>query len=137
MTEEEMLQVFYDNCMPFGRMISGSKFSYRKFYPLNYVLFNANVIMRSVGKIWYGDLDITKDRDVLMEISGRIGEDMYVLQEMDMRFETEDDLIEELVKRARAIVTKDTVELSQEPAAWFWIFNGKKDENEKKDEICD
>lgn len=77
-----------------GRMISGSKSGYREKYPDHLVVFNANIVTESRGKVWYGDLDLTLDTPKLVEVSKELGEPMYVLREMDARFENEDKDIE-------------------------------------------
>lgn len=80
-----------------GRMISGSKSGYMSRYPTHDVVFNANLCTRSAGKVWFGDLDLTVDESNLLELrkeleqDGRVkpGEDIFVLREMDARFENE------------------------------------------------
>jgi len=68
-----------------GRMISGSKTS-----PKGHVcVFNANVCTKSKGKIWYGDIDLTDDADALRALANREGETVFVLREMDARFQNE------------------------------------------------
>lgn len=74
-----------------GRMISGSKSGYMRIYPDNMVAFNANLILMGPGsdnsKIWYGDLDVTRDIDKLKQLAIALGESIIVLREMDARFE--------------------------------------------------
>ena len=75
-----------------GRMISGSKSYYRKLFPFNIVCFNANIFIhngKEFEKIWYGDLDITKDGYLLKEIAFNNNVILYVLSEMDGRFGNE------------------------------------------------
>ena len=72
-----------------GRMISGSKSGYRNRFPDNRPVFNANVCVES-GKIWYGDLDLTLDGEKLQQLADELGEKVYVLYEMDARFENEE-----------------------------------------------
>lgn len=48
-------------------------------------IFNANIFDRKAKKIWYGDLEIERDREALLVISGKIGP-LYVLYEMEGRF---------------------------------------------------
>ena len=71
-----------------GRMISGSKSGYHKNYPNNLVIFNADVCTDR-NKIWYGDLDLTLDKEKLSLLAVALGQDLYVLYEMDGRFENE------------------------------------------------
>jgi|688.fasta_scaffold754596_2 hypothetical protein len=82
-----------------GRMISSSKSGYIDRNPDNVVVFNANVCVRS-GKIWHGDLDLTLSKEKLIDLSSFIGDEIYVLYEMDARFENEDSpLINEYVAK--------------------------------------
>jgi hypothetical protein len=72
-----------------GRMISGSKSGYLNHYPKNLAVFNANVCTKNEGKIWYGDIDLTLDREQLSELAKSLENEVYVLYEMDARFENE------------------------------------------------
>lgn len=85
-----------------GRMLSASKSGYSSRFPNNVVVFNGNVCTKGHGKLWYGDLDITKDEAKLKELASTLGEDVYVLHEMDGRFENEE---QPKFDRARAIIT--------------------------------
>lgn len=71
-----------------GRMISGSKSGYRRLHPGNIVVFNAN-LCTDEGKFWHGDLDVTLNGKNLQKLADRIGQRVYVLSEMDARFERE------------------------------------------------
>lgn len=72
-----------------GRMISASKGDYCRSHPKNIVVFNSNVCTED-GKIWYGDIDVTLDEDKLKQLAEAIGETVYVLYEMDGRFDNEE-----------------------------------------------
>ena len=72
-----------------GRLISGSKSSYKDRFPDNLVVFNANIFTESHGKIFFGDIDITKDAETLKYIAAELDEVLYVLNEMAGRFENE------------------------------------------------
>lgn len=73
---------------PFGQMLSGSKVMYVRQFPDNVAIFNANVCT-SKGKIWFGDLDVTKDQEKLRTLAEALGEKVYVLREHDGRFDNE------------------------------------------------
>jgi hypothetical protein len=73
-----------------SRLIAGSKSGYRRRHPKNLVCFNANVVVEGLGKVWYGDLDITLDEALLVRLAQLLEREVYVLQEMDGRFENED-----------------------------------------------
>jgi hypothetical protein len=68
----------------------GSKTLYSKTHLDDLVLFNANIFIDDLGKVWYGDINLTKHWKDLMEIKERVGVDIYVLYEMDGRFGKED-----------------------------------------------
>lgn len=94
--------------LPDARMISGSKSSYSRQYPDHVVIFNANLCTRANGKIWYGDIDLTVDADKLLALRAQLGEDVFILYEMDARFENE---AAPLLEKARACVTENGVEV--------------------------
>jgi hypothetical protein len=66
----------------------GSKTAYGRTHPQNKVVFNANVCTMRWGKIWHGDLDLTLQEDAVGLLARRLEEAVYVLYEMDARFET-------------------------------------------------
>lgn len=72
-----------------GKMISGSKSGYGKRFPNNFAIFNANICTRKDGKIWFGDIDITKDEGKLKKLADELHCDVYILYEMDARFNNE------------------------------------------------
>lgn len=71
-----------------GKMISSSKSGYMKRFPENLVIFNANVCTEE-GKIWYGDIDLTLSYKDLTNLSKELDQTIYVLRELDGRFENE------------------------------------------------
>lgn len=89
MSDGDLYKLFADHGFIMGRMISGSKSGYMERNPGNKVVFNANIVIKSRGKVWYGDLDLTLDREDLRFIATDLKEPLYVLYEMDARFENE------------------------------------------------
>ena len=71
-----------------GRLLSFSKSLYREKFPYHEIYFNANIFIKS-DKIWFGDLDLTLDRDRLILIAKELKQDLYILREMDGRFDNE------------------------------------------------
>ena len=71
-----------------GRMVDASKLDYSRRYPTHIVVFNGNVCTEE-GKIWFGDIDVTLDKDKLEILADAIGKKIYVLYEMDGRFDNE------------------------------------------------
>ena len=72
-----------------GRMISFSKSGYIQRHPKHIVIFNSNICTEG-GKIWQGDIDVTLAKDALLDLAREIDRKVYVLYEMDGRFENED-----------------------------------------------
>lgn len=76
-----------------GRMLSGSKSEYFHRFPDHLTVYNANLLTLSHGKFWFGDLDLDRPEDeaALKQLAAELGEDVYLLREMDCRFDTETD----------------------------------------------
>jgi hypothetical protein len=73
-----------------GKMVGGSKSIYRYDNPSNLVVFNANVFTKEHGKIWYGDLDVTKEIQSIKDLAKDLGTSVFVLYESEGRFGAED-----------------------------------------------
>lgn len=84
---------------PINKLIAGSKTLYHRAKPSNFTLFNGNIFVDGLGKVWYGDLDITEDYNTLVVCAKECGVVFYMLHEMDGRFgnEDRDDFKEEAV----------------------------------------
>jgi len=72
----------------FGAMF-GSKGQYRADNKNHMVRFNSNVCTKEDGKIWHGDLDLTISENEIRTLASKLGKTIYVLSEMDARFENE------------------------------------------------
>jgi hypothetical protein len=96
--------IFATNHLDMGRMIAASKSAYCQEHQGELVIFNANVITKTHGKIWYGDLNINIDFDNLKNVADHLGEDLYILMEGDARFGYENQPIEVLMSKARTII---------------------------------
>ena len=95
-----IIGTFYEKGILPGRIIGWSKSGYMKKYPNNEVYFNANIFVFGEGKVWFGDLDLTLDKPMLEEISKEIGKKLYIVKEMDGRFENEDIDDDKIIKYA-------------------------------------
>jgi hypothetical protein len=60
-----MESIFENEKLLLGRMVSHSKSGYMNKFPDNEVYFNANIFILGEGKIWYGDIDVTKEKEQL------------------------------------------------------------------------
>lgn len=74
---------------PVGKVIAASKSIYHYDNPSNVVLYNANIFTKEDGKIWYGDLDATRDYDKLQNLALSTNKTLYVVHENDGRFDKE------------------------------------------------
>lgn len=101
-----MEEVFINKGFFPGRLIAGSKSFYRSSFPDHEVYFNANIFILGEGKIWYGDLDITKDYETLKEIASLLMVDLFVLTEHDGRFENENLSDSEIISRSVCKISK-------------------------------
>ena len=98
MNSDAIIDLFASNHLLLGRMISASKTA-----PKGQIcVFNANVFTGTGGKMWYGDLNLTKDAEKLQAIASALGEPLYVLRERDGRFANEERPFEEVEKVAVA-----------------------------------
>ena len=97
---QEIQQHFEAYNLHSGRMLSGSKSGYSIQRPNNLILFNANVLMKDIGKVWHGDLNLTEDYLVLKDIAKSLNTTLYVLWESDGRFGDENKPFDELIKKA-------------------------------------
>ena len=102
MNEPEVTKVFIQNDLTWGRLLSYSKSEYRAQNPESDVLFNANIYILGVGKVWWGDIDLTKDWNTLETVAASLGRALYVLREMDGRFGKEDQPDEQIIALAHA-----------------------------------
>ena len=102
--DPECYVIFATNGLIMGRMISASKSLYCQEHQGDLVIFNANVLTKTHGKIWYGDLNVTLDFDNLKNIADHIGEDLYILMEGDARFGKEKLSIDALLSKARTVI---------------------------------
>ena len=73
-----------------GHMLSGSKSGYSNSYPTHLVVFNANLCVGAT-KVWYGDIDVTLSKDTLTALAAELNDTVYVLYEMDGRFDNEEN----------------------------------------------
>lgn len=72
-----------------GNLVAFSKSNYRSKHPNNIVVFNSNIIIDN-KKCWFGDIDVTISKDKLLELSKELNNTIYILYEMDARFEHEE-----------------------------------------------
>ena len=86
---------FYD-----ARMIGGAKWEYTDKHRGDLIVFNANVSMPGYGKVWYGDLNLTEDYEVLKNIGKTLNSTLYILWESDARFGEESKPLNELLDKA-------------------------------------
>lgn len=99
---EDIYDLFDERKLLCGRICSAYKNAPRG----QVCVWNANVLIKTHGKVWFGDININKDGDKLKEIAVKIEEPLYVLREKDCRFDTENDSIELLISKSVWDTTK-------------------------------
>jgi len=77
---------FESHGLSMGRCF-GSKSLYQNMHPKCDFIPNANVFTRRRGKVWFGDLDLERDKSALERVARRLGCRLYVLSEMEGRFD--------------------------------------------------
>ncbi len=103
--DPDIYVIFATNNLMLGRKITNlSKEEYCKEHQGELVIFNANIITKSRGKIWYGDLNINLDFENLKNIADILKEDLYILLEGDARYGKENLPINALIKKARTVI---------------------------------
>lgn len=73
---------------PTGRMIASTKTGYGNAHPGHVAIFNANICVAG-RKVWYGDLDLTREELRVRELAAQTGLTVHVLFEQDARFRQE------------------------------------------------
>jgi hypothetical protein len=102
-TQEQFdYEFFNQRGLAFSRLISGSKSGYRNRFPDHEVYFNANIFTEN-GKIWHGDLDLTLDSEKLQNLANDLKTTLFILSEMDGRFENENRKFTEVKAVAKKI----------------------------------
>jgi hypothetical protein len=104
LSDGDMYYLFMSRHLMLGRMIGLSKGGYMEMHPENEVVFNANIVIESKGKVWHGDLDITLDETNLKKVAQALEEDLYILGEHDARWGHEDDPVKHLMERAKYVI---------------------------------
>lgn len=99
--EEKYRQTFIDSGFPPGRMISGSKSGYVRNNPGCQAYFNARICVIGEGIIWWGDLDLARDKEMLNKVSMELGTKLYILRESDA-WDSISDV--QILQRASAII---------------------------------
>jgi len=72
-----------------GAMISSHKQAAKTKGREHLAVFNANLVVKGFGKVWFGDIDITRDEEKIKKVALGFKSIVYVLREMDARFEHE------------------------------------------------
>jgi len=68
-----------------GRMIGYSKSRYREAHPDNVLYFNACIFNKKLKQIWWGDIDVTADKEKLDKVAEESKELFYVTPEHPFR----------------------------------------------------
>lgn len=99
-----------------GKMLSASKSMYDKKYPTHATFYNGNLFTND-KKIWFGDIDVTIEMPKLVEVAKVMKTFIYVLREMDGRFESEEN--PDLTKAIFTIQPNGETALNQKFSAYY------------------
>jgi hypothetical protein len=72
-----------------GAMISSHKQAAKTKGKEHLAVFNANIVVEGFGKVWFGDIDVTIDEEKIKKLALGFKSTVYVLREMDARFDHE------------------------------------------------
>lgn len=69
----------------------GLKSPKRKYSQYNghLLIYNSNICVKNLGKVWSGDLDFTADEGKLKKLARKLNLSFYILKELDSKFDTE------------------------------------------------
>ena len=99
-----------------GVMLSGSKNAPKSKFGTHLVVWNSNIVVEGYGKVWYGDFDITRDEKILQAVARDLGRRIYVLREMDGRFENDKS---PKIERAIYVTDGDVGMIGEESAVYY------------------
>ncbi|MFZ5998015.1 MAG: hypothetical protein ACOYW7_11090 [Nitrospirota bacterium] len=87
-------------------------------------IFNANIFNARAKKVWFGDLEIERDREALLKLSKKLGP-LYILYEMDGRFLKEIPTPGYVKGWAAVVIDNGMITYSEDFARWV-EFQSKK-----------
>lgn len=81
---DERTMFMFNKAFPIGRTISATKSA-----PANCDrVWNGNLCTKEDGKIWFGDLNLTREKWHIQKLANDLNKTVYVLRERDARFST-------------------------------------------------
>jgi hypothetical protein len=84
-----ILPTFEKNGFPVRRVLSPCSEDYCEQFPDHFVVPKANIILPPLGKVWQGDLDLTRDGAALTEMAWEFRTNLWILHEDRARFGNE------------------------------------------------
>jgi hypothetical protein len=83
--DEEVVRLATELGLPLGRLIAESKTGYMRRHPQHAVIFNATIADSTGRRLWWGDVDLTIEEDILVQLAERVGLHLNVYYEGDSR----------------------------------------------------
>jgi hypothetical protein len=83
--DEVVVRLATELGLPLSRLIAQSKSGYIRRHPQHALIFNATIADSTGRRLWWGDLDLTIDESILVQLAERVGLDLYVYYEGDSR----------------------------------------------------
>jgi hypothetical protein len=93
-------------------------------------IFNANIFNAKAKKIWFGDIEIERDKEALLKLSRKLGP-LYILWEMDGRFLDFIPSIGYIKSRAAVTVEDGVISYSKEFAEYVEVLRERLNKNTK------
>lgn len=87
-------------------------------------VFNINIFNSRAKKIWFGDIEIERDKQALLAISRRLGV-IYIIYEMDGRFLKTIPTIDYIKEKALVIIEKGSISYNYDFAKGVEILKKK------------
>jgi hypothetical protein len=95
-------------------------------------IFNANVFNARAKKIWFGGMEIERDKEALLKLSRRLGP-LYILYESDGRFLEFVPTIGYIKSRAAVTVENGTISYSKDFAEYVYAITKRIKQRGKTD----
>ena len=109
--EEEITQISYQAEDFIGK--AGRRLFIEKGVNKSSTIFNANIFNEKGERIWFGDIDIYRDRSVLLRLSAKTG-DLFIFNRTDGRFSCQKPSPEQIRNLAAVIVKEGKISFSRE-----------------------
>lgn len=116
--------------------IFGSKSGYHSSNPTHVYIPNANICTQEHGKVWYGDIDITRDDKILKKLASEVGAPLYIFYELDARWKNPNfaEALFKITSKEIILVKAGYEEYFQQKRGRWQVSNATVKRNQKLEE---